>query len=91
MYSRISAINSLNELKDIQMEMINRFGLFPRELTSLFLMTEINLLALKNGINEISIVKDNIEINYSSSIKNKRINLKTNFEENAKNILNTIS
>ena len=73
------------------MEMINRFGLFPRELTSLFLMTEINLLALKNGINEISIVKDNIEINYSSSIKNKRINLKTNFEENAKNILNTIS
>ena len=40
MYSRISAINSLNELKDIQMEMINRFGLFPRELTSLFLMTE---------------------------------------------------
>ena len=91
MYSRISAINSLNELKDIQMEMINRFGLYPRELTSLFLMTEINLLALKNGINEISIVKDNIEINYSSSIKNKRINLKTNFEENAKNILNTIS
>ena len=91
MYSRISAINSLNELKDIQMEMINRFGLFPRELKSLFLMTEINLLALKNGINEISIVKDNIEINYSSSIKNKRINLKTNFEENAKNILNTIS
>ena len=54
-------------------------------------MTEINLLALKSGINEISIVKDNIEINYSSSIKNKKINLKTNFEENAKNILIAIS
>tara|TARA_B100000029_G_C17593388_1_gene963261 strand:- start:209 stop:3163 length:2955 start_codon:yes stop_codon:yes gene_type:complete len=91
MYSRISAINSLTELKDIQVEMINRFGLFPKELISLFLITEINLLALKNGIKEISIVKDNIEINYLSSFKNKKINLEKNFEINAENILRAIS
>ena len=53
-YSRISNSLSPDELKEIQLEMINRFGLLPEEVRSLMIQTEIALLARQKNIKEIN-------------------------------------
>ena len=71
MYNRISSAISLEELKGIQVEMINRFGLFPKELRALFFESELTLIASEKNINEIKIKKEEIEINFLDSLKTR--------------------
>ena len=86
MYSRISSAISLKELKDIQVEMINRFGLFPKELKSLFFETEIALMAAQQKIKEIRIGEQNIKISYLNSGKDKTLKKGVDFEDSVKKI-----
>nr|ADI22105.1 transcription-repair coupling factor (superfamily II helicase) [uncultured Planctomycetales bacterium HF0200_11L05] len=86
MYSRISSTISLDELRAIQIEMINRFGLFPKELKALFFESELKLIATEKNINEIKINKEDIEINYLDSSKDKTFKKKVDFEDNIKRI-----
>ena len=86
MYSRISSAISLKELKDIQVEMINRFGLFPKELKSLFFETEIALMAAQQKIKEIRIGEQNIKISYLNANKDKTLKKGVDFEDSVKKI-----
>lgn len=53
LYKRIANAKSSNELDDLQVEMIDRFGLIPEATKNLFRITELKLLAEKIGIKKI--------------------------------------
>lgn len=53
MYKRISSATSNNDLRELQIEMIDRFGLLPDQLKNLFKVTELKLSAQKTGIEKI--------------------------------------
>ena len=71
MYNRISSVDSEKELKRIQIEMINRFGLFPKELRNLFHVSELSLIAKEKNIKRIRVFQDNIIITFFHSQENK--------------------
>jgi transcription-repair coupling factor (superfamily II helicase) len=54
LYKRIANAKNLEELDNLQIEMIDRFGLLPQEAKNLFSSTEIKLLAEKLGIRKIT-------------------------------------
>ena len=78
MYNKIALADSVDNLKNIQIEMINRFGLFPTELKNFFLQAELRILADKYFIKKINFLKDKVQI----SFKNK--DLDTSFFNNDK-------
>ena len=89
--NREEALNAMNpiilkELKDIQVEMINRFGLFPKELKSLFFETEIALMAVQQKIKEIKIGEQNIKFSYLNAGKDKTLKKGVDFEDSVKKI-----
>ena len=86
MYNRISSAISLEELKDIQIEMINRFGLFPKVLKALFFESELTLIATEKNVNEIKIKIEDIEINFLDSTKDKVFKKGVDFKDNIKKI-----
>ena len=53
LYKRIASARSNRELEDLQVEMIDRFGLLPEPVKNLFRLTEIRLAALPLGITRI--------------------------------------
>jgi len=53
MYKRISATLDDDELRELQVEMIDRFGLLPRPLKLLFRLTQLKLKAETYGIKKI--------------------------------------
>ncbi|MBL4581330.1 MAG: transcription-repair coupling factor [Gammaproteobacteria bacterium] len=53
MYKRISASLDGNDLRELQVEMIDRFGLLPEPLKLLFRVTQLKLKAEKYGIKKI--------------------------------------
>lgn len=53
LYKRIASAESDEGLKELQIEMIDRFGLLPEQVKLLFRVTELKLLAEKLGIRKI--------------------------------------
>ena len=53
MYKRIASALNKDELKDLQVEMIDRFGLLPTPVKTLHQVTELKLSAAKLGIKKI--------------------------------------
>jgi len=53
MYKRIASAESNEELRDLQVEMIDRFGLLPEPVKNLFAITEVKLQATPLGIRKI--------------------------------------
>lgn len=53
MYKRIASATNKDELKDLQVEMIDRFGLLPTPVKTLNQVTELKLSAAKLGIKKI--------------------------------------
>lgn len=53
MYKRIANAESENDLKELQVEMIDRFGLLPEHLKQLFRVTAIKLQARSLGIKKV--------------------------------------
>jgi transcription-repair coupling factor (superfamily II helicase) len=52
-YKRIASARSRGELDELQVEMIDRFGMLPAAIKSLFAVTWIKLLAQSLGIEKI--------------------------------------
>jgi transcription-repair coupling factor (superfamily II helicase) len=57
MYKRVAGAASRAELRDLQVEMIDRFGLLPEAVKNLFRITEIKLDAEPMGVTKIEIGK----------------------------------
>ncbi len=55
MYKRIASAKNSNELYELQIEMIDRFGLLPDEAKALIKLTELRIEAMALGITEIRI------------------------------------
>ena len=62
MYNRIALASSEEDLRKIQVEMINRFGLLPTEIKHFFYQAELRLLSEENSIAKINFNKDKINI-----------------------------
>ena len=64
MYNKIALAESSNDLKNIQIEMINRFGLLPEELKNFFLQAELKITAEDYSIKKINFLDDKVSIQY---------------------------
>ncbi|HHJ34425.1 MAG TPA: transcription-repair coupling factor, partial [Gammaproteobacteria bacterium] len=60
LYKRISSADNREQLDDIRVELIDRFGLLPEYLKNLFSITEIKLVAQDIGITKIESVDSGI-------------------------------
>ncbi len=54
-YKRIAAADSLEALKDLKVEMIDRFGLLPEQTQTLFRITELKLRATPLGVRKVDV------------------------------------
>jgi transcription-repair coupling factor (superfamily II helicase) len=59
MYKRIASAENEEELRDLQVEMIDRFGLLPEPTKTLFAITELKLKARPIGIRKIDVGTEN--------------------------------
>ena len=69
LYKRIVAAQNEAELKEIQLEMIDRFGLLEKSTDNLFVIAELRLKARLLGITRIDMKPDKGIIDFSSSTK----------------------
>lgn len=53
LYKRLANTDNSEELRDLQIEMIDRFGLLPEQVKTLFSVTELKQKAIKLGIKKI--------------------------------------
>ena len=58
MYKRIANAGNTDELRELQVEMIDRFGLLPEQTKNLFRVTELKLKATPLGIRKIEFGSD---------------------------------
>jgi len=57
-YKRIAGMETKKELRELQVELIDRFGLLPQPASSLFRVSELKLLAKPMGIRKIEIGRE---------------------------------
>jgi transcription-repair coupling factor (superfamily II helicase) len=67
MYKRIANAKDNEQLHELQVEMIDRFGLLPQPAKYLLLVTELKLLATKLGINKINAAQQQGKIEFSEN------------------------
>jgi len=66
LYKRIASCKSNNELKELQIEMIDRFGLLPDSTKHLFANIRLKLFCEKIGIDKINLYEDKAIITFGS-------------------------
>ncbi|SMN13549.1 Transcription-repair coupling factor [Bathymodiolus heckerae thiotrophic gill symbiont] len=68
LYKRIANGKNEDELKDLMIEMIDRFGLLPDATKNLFAATRLKLFCEKIGIDKVSIYDDKAHLIFSNKI-----------------------
>jgi transcription-repair coupling factor (superfamily II helicase) len=58
MYKRIASARDAEELRELQVEMIDRFGLLPEPARNLFRVAELKLTAMPMGVRKIELGRD---------------------------------
>ena len=71
MYKRFRGVNDLEDIKELQEEMVDRFGEYPDEVSSLFQIAQIKVFALLVGVESIKQVKDEVTILLSEDTTNR--------------------
>ena len=66
-YKRIAACNSANSLHELQVELIDRFGLLPEPAKNCFRLAELKLHAARLGIEAIASAPGGLTIRFSKS------------------------
>ncbi len=69
MYKRISSAKTNDDLDDIEIELIDRYGLLPEFAKNLFLVTHLKLLASSFGVSRIEAGHENVRIHFGKSPK----------------------
>ena len=75
LYKRIASAKDEDELKDLQIEMIDRFGLLPEPTKNLFASTALRFICEKIGIDKIIIFDDKAEITLGQNHTIEPINI----------------
>ena len=84
MYKRISASITQEELNELQVEMIDRFGLLPEPLQLLFKLTELKLKAAGFGIKKIDANINSGRIEFGQNTRVDPLSLVKLIQENPK-------
>ena len=93
-YNKIALASSEEDLRKIQVEMINRFGLLPIEIKYFFYQAELRLLSEENSITNINFNKDKINIFFkntdlnTSLINSEDIESKINMTKDVIKVIN---
>ena len=66
MYNKIALAINNHDLKEIQIEMINRFGLLPQELNHFFLQAELRIIAEDYLVKKINFDKNKVSISFKN-------------------------
>jgi transcription-repair coupling factor (superfamily II helicase) len=66
-YKRIASAQNKEQLRDLQIEMIDRFGLLPQPAKQLLMVTALKLQATKLGINKISLYQQQGKIEFGAN------------------------
>ncbi|MCY4045051.1 MAG: transcription-repair coupling factor [Cellvibrionales bacterium] len=82
MYKKIANCISDEELKDLKVEMIDRFGLLPPPLNQLFAQTSLKLVAEKMGINKIDASEQTGRLEFAENTSVEPINIVTLIQKN---------
>lgn len=67
MYKRIANAGDKEQLRDLQIEMIDRFGLLPPQAKYLLGVTELKLMAAQLGINKINAAQQQGKIEFGET------------------------
>jgi transcription-repair coupling factor (superfamily II helicase) len=67
MYKRIANAKDKQQLHDLQIEMIDRFGLLPQQVKHLLLVTELKFIAAKLGITRIAASEHQGKIDFNET------------------------
>jgi transcription-repair coupling factor (superfamily II helicase) len=68
-YKKIASASTNTMLRDLQVEMIDRFGLLPKPLKNLFVVSELRLVAQTLGITQIKVGKNDGILTFSAEPK----------------------
>jgi transcription-repair coupling factor (superfamily II helicase) len=77
MYKSIANSQSSDELKEVKVEMIDRFGLLPAPINNLFDVTELKLKAQSLGIDKIDVGREHGKFEFNSKTTVDPMNLVT--------------
>lgn len=66
LYKRIASAQNEEQLRELQVEMIDRFGLLPEQTKNLFRITELKLFAQPLGIRKIDVGKEQARIEFEA-------------------------
>lgn len=69
LYKRISSAADIEALKDIRIELIDRFGLLPEMAKNLFSVTELKLQTQKIGVKKIDVTDSSARIIFAEKAK----------------------
>jgi len=67
LYKRIASAKDDNELKELKIEMIDRFGLLPDQTKNLFESTSLRIFSEKFGVKKINIFDEKTEITLNNN------------------------
>ena len=67
LYKRIAAANTREALREIQVEMIDRFGLLPDAIKNLFIQASVRVQAKRLGISEIEVTASGGSIEFTDN------------------------
>ncbi|WP_042354635.1 transcription-repair coupling factor [Bacillus rubiinfantis] len=62
MYKRFRGVDTLADVEELQVEMLDRFGEYPDEVSYLFMISEMKVIAINNGVESIKQVKQDVTI-----------------------------
>lgn len=68
LYQRLAKCDSLKTLKDIEEELIDRFGEIPEETVNLLYIVEIKMLAIKAGVDSVFRDGDRIILSFKDGV-----------------------
>jgi transcription-repair coupling factor (superfamily II helicase) len=84
LYRRAGAAQTQHQLRDLQIEMIDRFGLLPEPVKTLFISAEVRIEAEQAGVSNVDIGETNGSLQFMDNTKVDPLNLVTLVQKDPK-------
>ncbi|MBW2712053.1 MAG: transcription-repair coupling factor, partial [Deltaproteobacteria bacterium] len=66
-YRRLVKLTELNEIADFKVELLDRFGKLPVEVSNLLLKIMLRVLAIKAGVKRLDLIGQQLSLNFSGA------------------------
>lgn len=84
LYRRVGAAQTQQQLRDLQVEMIDRFGLLPEPVKTLFISAEVRIEAEQAGISSVDVGETSGSLQFMDNTKVDPLNLVTMVQKDPK-------